>query len=167
MTIDDLRGLLAYNRWATGTLLDACDSLTPEQLSQPVGGSFGSLIATLQHMVGAEWVWLERFNGRSPGGFEGVQALTTLDALRRQWRDVWSGYDALLATGTTDGLRQPLAYRTFRGDAYEQPIGDMLQHVVNHGTYHRGQISMFLRLLGAAPPSTDLVIFQRRSTLTT
>ena len=109
MTIDDLRGLLRITGGPQARCSTRAIRSRPSSSRSQCGGSFGSLIATLQHMVGAEWVWLERFNGRSPGGFEGVQALTTLDALRRQWRDVWSGYDALLATGTTDGLRQPLA----------------------------------------------------------
>jgi uncharacterized damage-inducible protein DinB len=159
MTVDDLRRLHAYNLWATGALLDAADRATAEQLTQPLGSSFGTLLGTLQHMLGAEWVWLERFNGRSPASFPGADGLTTIAAIRRLWDEVSAGLDAVIAA--TPDLDRAVAYRTFKGDSFAQPLGDLLQHVFNHGSYHRGQVAMSLRLLGLPAPSTDLVAFQR------
>ena len=159
MTVEDLVRLYAYNRWATGRLFAAAAAATPEQLTQPLGGSFGTLLGTLQHMLGAEWVWLERFNGRSPAAFPGAEGLTTLEAIRRRWDEVSAGLDAVISA--TADLNRAVPYRTFKGDRFDQPLGDLVQHVVNHGTYHRGQVAMSLRLLGIAAPSTDLVAFLR------
>ena len=158
MSADELRRLHAYSRWATTQLLDACTTLTPEQLSRPIGGSFGTLLGTLRHMVGAEWVWLERFHGRAPRAFPAGDSLTTVADLRRQWDEVAAGLEAILSSADP---RRLVAYTTFRGDAFEQPLGDLLHHVANHATYHRGQVAMSLRLLGAASPSTGLVAFLR------
>jgi uncharacterized damage-inducible protein DinB len=158
MTVEDVVRLYAYNRWATGRLLDAAAAVTPEQLKQPLGGSFGTLLGTLQHMLGAEWVWLERFNGRSPASFPGSEELTTLEAVRRRWDDVSEGLDAVISAADPN---RSVPYRTFKGDRFDQPLGDLVQHVVNHGTYHRGQVAMSLRLLGIAAPSTDLVAVLR------
>jgi uncharacterized damage-inducible protein DinB len=159
MTVDDLRRLFAYNRWATGKLLDAAEGATAEQLIQPLGSSFGTLLGTLQHMVGAEWVWLERFNGRSPAAFANSDGLTTIAAVRRRWDEISAGLEAVISQAMD--LDRAVAYRTFKGDPFEQPLGDLLQHVFNHGTYHRGQVAMSLRLLCLPAPSTDLVAFQR------
>jgi uncharacterized damage-inducible protein DinB len=161
MTPRDLQRLIAFHRWATELLLDAAAPLTAEQLARPLGGSFGSLLATLQHMVGADWVWLERFHGRSPRSFEGVDALATIGQIHSRWTDVIDGLAAVAAGLTEAGAAREIHFTSFRGDPFRQPIGVLLQHVVNHGTYHRGQVAMSLRLLGLAAPSTDLVVFER------
>jgi len=164
MTTDDLRRLHAYNRWATMRLLDAGGSLPPALHWQHLGGSFGTLIGTFQHIVGADWVWLERFRGRSPRTFEGIDTLTTLEAIRARWEDVAAGLEGFVAGLGEESLQAPVAYTSFKGDAFSQPLGSLLQHVVNHGTYHRGQAAMMLRQLGAAVPSTDLSAFTRLDT---
>ena len=63
---EEIAGLYAYNRWANGRTLEACAALSPEELEKEVGGSFVSVLGTLTHVIGAEWVWLERWHGRSP-----------------------------------------------------------------------------------------------------
>jgi uncharacterized damage-inducible protein DinB len=161
VTTEDIRRLYAYNRWATTRLLDAAASLATSQLSQPIGGSFGSLIGIFQHMVGAEWVWLERFHGRSPRAFVGIDALTTLEPVRVRSAEVAAELAAFVEGLSGESLGRAVAYSSFKGDAFTQPLCDLLQHVVNHGTYHRGQAAMALRLLGASVPFTDLVAFHR------
>ena len=141
MTLDDLRRLNAYNRWANHRLLDVAGTLDPEHLTQPLGGSFGSLMATLRHVLGAEWTWLERFHGRSPRAFEAESTLGTLAAVRARWSSLDSEYAAFLdGLGEADVIRE-VAYRSFKGDAFRHPLGVLLQHVFNHSTHHRGQVS--------------------------
>ena len=62
-------------------------------------------------------------------------------------------------------MLQPLAYRDLKGRAYEQPLWQLILHVVNHGTHHRGQVSGFLRSLGHVPPPLDLVAYYRQQLL--
>lgn len=161
MTVQDIRRLYAYDRWATTRLLDAAASLTPDRLSQPIGGSFGTLLGIFQHVVGAEWVWLERFHGRSPQVATGTDALTTIDAVRARASEVAGALAAFVERLSEESLQDRVAYTSFQGDDFTHPLGGLLQHVVNHGTYHRGQAAMALRILGAEAPSTDLVAFQR------
>jgi uncharacterized damage-inducible protein DinB len=107
-------------------------------------------------------LWLERFHGRSPGRVEGLDALTSIAAVGGRADEVSEGLQAWAAALPPDALGRSVSYRSLRGDPFTMPLHDLLQHVVNHGTYHRGQIAMALRLLGAgAVPSTDFVIFQR------
>ena len=66
MTPEEIRTLFAYDAWANGRTLDACAALTPEQFTRDLGSSFRSVRDTLAHILGAQWIWLERFHGRSP-----------------------------------------------------------------------------------------------------
>jgi uncharacterized damage-inducible protein DinB len=162
MTLDDVRTLFAYDRWATAQLLDAARPLAPDLVSRPVGGSVGSLLGITTHMVGASWLWLERFHGRSPASVEGIDALTSIAAVRARTESVADGLQAYVAGLDPGALGTSVSYTSLKGDPFTMPLAELLLHVTNHGTYHRGQISMALRLLGAeAVPSTDFVIFQR------
>jgi len=161
MTLDELRRLNAYNGWANHRLLDAAARLDPEHLTQPLGGSFGNLMAIFRHVLGAESTWLERFHGRSPRAFEAEGALGTLAAVRARWATLDGEYAAFLdGLGEHDVARE-VAYRSFKGDPFRHPLGVLLQHVYNHSTYHRGQVTMSLRILGAEPVATDFVLYVR------
>lgn len=161
MDLDELRTLYAYNRWANARMLDAVSRLTSEQVHHPLGGSFGSLFATLTHMLGAEWVWLERFRGRSPHRFDGADALQRVGDVRARWLAVERDHGTLVASLTAATLEAAVSYTNFKGDGFTQPLSALLRHVVNHASYHRGQVTLMLRLLGAEAVSTDLVVFLR------
>ena len=76
-----LRELFAYNYWARDRQLEACAALSPEQFERPLGNSFSSMRDTLAHLVGAEWVWLERLRGRSPEALPAIEELLSLKAI--------------------------------------------------------------------------------------
>src|SRR2546428_8695929 len=77
--------LFDYNYWARDRQLEACATLTPEQFLRPLGNSFSSLRDTLAHLVGAEWIWLERWLGHTPRSMPAWE-LTTTAAVERRWR---------------------------------------------------------------------------------
>jgi uncharacterized damage-inducible protein DinB len=155
--LSTLRNFFAFGRWANRTTLDSVAALTPEEYARPIGGSFGSVQGTLLHLYGADWVWLERFHGRSPRAMPEGEDLTALDALARKWREVEAGQDAYLAALTQDRLEEALSYVAFSGDAFTRRLGDALLHLANHGTYHRGQVATLLRQLGKKAASTDFL----------
>lgn len=155
--LSTLRNFFAFSRWANRTTLDSVAALTPEEYARPIGGSFGSVQGTLAHLYGADWVWLERFLGRSPRAMPEGEDLTSLEALARKWREVEAGQDEFIATLTQERLAEPLSYVSFAGDAFTRRLGDALLHLANHGTYHRGQVATLLRQLGKKAASTDFL----------
>jgi uncharacterized damage-inducible protein DinB len=159
--IDEIRQLFAYNRWANRQMLDVAASFSAEELTRELGGSFASLHATLAHMAGAEWVWLKRWQGTSPEAMPVGWENSTLGELRAVWADIEDGQAAFLELLTDGRLKATIRYRTLTGAEYQGPLWQLLRHVVNHATYHRGQVATLTRQLGGVPPSTDLVRFYR------
>ena len=157
--LSTLRNFFAFGRWANRTILESVAALTPEEYARPIGGSFGSVRGTLVHLYGADWVWLERFLGRSPRAMPEGDNLAELEELARKWREVEAGQDAFIARLTQERLEEPLSYVAFSGDGFTRRLGDALLHLANHGTYHRGQVATLLRQLGHKPASTDYLRF--------
>jgi len=162
MSPEEMRVLYDYNAWANRRALDAASALTPEQFTQQLGSSFSSVRDTLAHICSGEWVWLERFEGRSPSAFpDSQQFAATVESLRTHWRAQEAALLAFVNTLTQERLDGILEYKTFKFGVYRNPLWQSMQHVVNHGTYHRGQITTMLRQLGAQPILTDLMHFYR------
>jgi uncharacterized damage-inducible protein DinB len=159
---DDLRRLFAYNRWANLRLLDAAEELTPEELGRRVESSFPSVLETLEHLLGAEWVWLTRWKGTNPTDFpEDAPAWKTVAAVRERWDRLWEEQREFLDRLSLERVESYITYRVFSGAEDEQVLGDLMRHVVNHATYHRGQLVTMLRQLGKEPPSTDFIRYLR------
>jgi uncharacterized damage-inducible protein DinB len=158
---DEIRQLYEYNSWANARVLEACAALSAEQRGRDLGTSHHSVHETLAHILGAEWVWLERWKGRSPTSLPAAHSFADLAQLRARWSVVEQDLLGFVrALGDSD-LDRKIEYRTTEGRPYTQPFREMLQHLLNHGTYHRGQVSAMLRQLGGKPASTDLIVFYR------
>jgi len=159
ISLEALREIYDYNFWARDQELAACAMLTEEQFTRPLGASFGSLRDTLKHLLSADWAWLERFNGRSPRGASWFKETQTLDAIRARWQTIETDMRAYLATLEPEALAQALTYQNVKGETWSYPLWQCLAHLANHGTYHRGQVTMALRQLGATPPGVDLLVY--------
>ena len=153
-----LRELFAYNYWARDRQLEACAALSQEQFQRPMSGSFPSLRDTLAHLVGGEWAWLERCHGRSPRSFPTAEEFPTLTAISERWRAVEHDFREYLAGLHEEALIQPLTYVGLTGETWTYPLWRALLHVVNHQSYHRGQVTTILKQLGVPPPPVDLLI---------
>jgi uncharacterized damage-inducible protein DinB len=161
MTVDDFRLLYEYNSWANRRTLDSCTPLTPEQFTRDMVSSFRSVRDTLAHIYGAEWLWLERWCERIPNALPSSADFPDLDALRARWEELERNLGTFIDSLTPAGLQRVIKYKNTRGTPFEGPLEPMLSHVVNHGTYHRGQVVTLLRQLGAKPVATDLIAFHR------
>jgi uncharacterized damage-inducible protein DinB len=163
MTRQDALTLVDYHYWARDRMIEAIEALTPEQYAKDLGSSFKSVRDTVVHTYGAEWNWYERWVGHSPTAFPDVTMFPDVAALRTAWktqeRNVRLLVDALASANELDRV---FKYRTFDGQETESVFSHMLQHVVNHATFHRGQVTTLLRQLGApAPKPQDLIRFYR------
>ena len=159
--LEEIQELYEYNRWANHRVLDATAALSPEQLTRDLGNSFPSVRDTLVHMMGAEWIWLSRWNGVSPSGPPTDIDVSTHSAIRAAWQRIESDQARFLDGLTAEHLRGVVHYRNMAGAAFANPLWQLMRHVVNHASYHRGQITTMLRQLGAGAVSTDLIVFYR------
>jgi uncharacterized damage-inducible protein DinB len=162
MTTGEVRELFAYDAWANALVFEAAAGLSEEQLVHSLASSFPSVGGTLAHMVGAEWVWLRRWLGESPGGFPDWVVKPVLADLRARLSAVEQECETFVASLCDGDLGRVVSYRNLAGQAFSDPLDGLIRHVVNHSTYHRGQVATQLRQLGLKPPSTDLIVFLRQ-----
>lgn len=161
MTLDEIHDLVAYTEWATARLIEALRRIPDAARRRRDDSAFGSLHGTFTHLIAAEWVWVERWHGRAAPAPPAWAGEASFDELLAHLDAVQAARAAFLRGLTEADLARPIAYRTFAGVESANPIGELVRHVVNHGTYHRGQISMRIRQLGDQPPSTDYIAWLR------
>jgi uncharacterized damage-inducible protein DinB len=163
MELSRAKELIDYHYWARDRLLDSVAVLDGEQLRRDLGSSFPSVRDTLVHLCLTEWIWHERWSGRSPAAPpRSASEFTDLAQIRELWREhelqIRSFVDAL----TGADMPRAIEYRLMSGQPGRSSFAEMIAHVVNHGTYHRGQITTMLRQLEAPPAkNTDLITFFR------
>lgn len=157
-----LTQLSAYNIWANQLLLDAINQLPEEKQKQELPSSFKSLYATVLHMLDAENIWWQRMKlqeriTRPSENFTGdmKEAGNALLNQNRQW-DEW------IKNANDHQLQHVFHYQNTKKEQFKQPIYQMLLHMLNHGTYHRGQLVNMMRQLGVDKiPGTDFITWSR------
>ena len=167
MDLIDIKHLFDYTEWANELAMEAAGKLPDEQLRRDFGISHKSIFGTLLHMAGAEWIWLERWNGRSPAKAEAWSQWTTescadLPTLKERWNGVVHNRKRYVSQLADSSLADELAFKLLSGDPSSMRLVHQMQHVVNHSTMHRGQVVGMIRQLGIDPPSTDLIFYVRR-----
>jgi uncharacterized damage-inducible protein DinB len=167
MDLTDIKHLFNYTEWANDLVREAAGRLSDDNLRREVGISHKSIFGTLLHMAGAEWIWLERWNGRSPRKDEAWSQWTPdscadLATLTERWSNVVARRDAYFSKLDESRLASELPFKLLSGDPSSLRLIDQMQHVVNHATMHRGQVVGMIRQLGIDPPSTDLLFYLRR-----
>ena len=162
MNIEDAITLLDYHYWARDRMFDSVALLTPEQYTRDLGSSFKSVRDTVVHTYGAEWIWYSRWTGSSPTTAPDPKAFPDVQAIRDAWKLQGEKTKLFVGTAGDANLARVFKYRTLAGQPAESVFWHMVQHIVNHATYHRGQVTTMLRQLGApAPQSQDLIAFYR------
>ena len=166
MNLSDIRHHFDYTEWANYLAMEAADELPDEDLRRDFGISHKSIFGTLTHMAGAEWIWLERWQGRSPAKAEAwsrwtPESCADLAALNDRWMEVIE-QRAQFVSGLDDArLDAELPFKLLSGDPSSMRLVDQMRHVANHATMHRGQVVGMIRQLGIEPPATDLLFYLR------
>lgn len=156
---DVARTHLAYTEWATARLLSAARELSPEELARDFGTANRSILGTLVHVFGADRVWLARLQGGAqewPGDYD-------IPGLESEWSALYARWQSWAAGLDSAALQARLSYLDLKGNAWVSPVWQIVLHVVNHGTHHRGQVAGFLRAMGRKPPVLDLIAYYRES----
>jgi len=152
---------LRYHKWATERVLSKCLELSADQLAQDLNVSFGSIYGTIAHLYQADSVWLNRLLGLPSGTPADYSAPGCTFELRDAWLPVQDKILAFAEGLGEDEWQRELSYKTFSGVPYQTPIWQMVLHVVNHGTHHRGQLTAMLRQLSIKPENLDLIAYYR------
>ena len=153
ITVDFVRKLFEYDAWANQQALASLSTVS-EAEERP-----RKLFA---HVIGAQHVWLARFENPAPPSAQPWPVLSVsecracIDELHGQWMKLLSGL-------TPEKLADSLVYRNTKGDEYRTPIGDVLMHLVMHSAYHRGQVAAAVRQAGGKPAATDYVVYVRKT----
>ena len=162
MTLRDIQTLYDYNYWAHHRILDVVALLTHEQFTKNLASSHGGLHGTMFHAMGAEEIWLKRWKGVSPVSFGRAEDFPDFQALRSHWESVEREMMAFVRDLKSDkDVERIITYKDLKGNEYAQPLHQLMQHLVNHSSYHRGQVVAMLRQVGAKPVGTDMVAFFR------
>jgi len=158
----DIRTLIDYHYWARDRVLQAAAPLAPDAFTRDLGSSFKSVRDTLTHTYSAEWAWCERWNGRSPTAHVSADSVPDVGTLRTRWSALEAEVRAVVTRKAADGLDGIVEYKMLNGEPRASVFWQMVQHVVNHASYHRGQATTMIRQLGGAPPeSMDLITYYR------
>jgi uncharacterized damage-inducible protein DinB len=163
MTIENFRQLADYNRWANLRLYGAALDMPEEVYRRPTGVFFGSLHGTLNHLLLTDRIWLRRLTGAGdhPDRLNAILYENRKDLLRARIAEDGRLIDVVASYGDAD-LIEAISYQTTSGKPYRQALQDILLHLFNHQTHHRGQAHACCSILtGAEPPSLDLLTFQR------
>lgn len=152
---------LQFNTWANTQLADLLRTVDDEIFFRENKSSFSSIATTVLHMWGAQHVWLKRLEGISLSAFPHMNVrdkTISLDGLVNSSEEI----QHLIESKGDNFLTAVYAYKNLKGDPFEDSVEDTLFHVVNHSTYHRGQVITMLREAGVTKVvSTDLIHYLR------
>jgi uncharacterized damage-inducible protein DinB len=166
MNKDDIQLLYEYGRWANSRVLQAVTALSNEQFTRDLGGSFRSVRDALVHIVGGEWGWLTYWKEPSPSSTFVTDLWTrhealfhpntfpNLAAVQSKWAEIEKEQAEFVNDVTNESLHRMLPLR-----GTQISLAHLMQHLANHSTYHRGQVALMMRQLGAKPLATDFHVF--------
>ena len=157
----EIQLLYEYDKWADGKLLEVIATLSADNYKKDLGSSFGGIHGTFVHILSANLVWLDRWRGKTPLPLK-VDELPSVEAVKKHWDTYGLEIKNFLLALTDETLNESLIYVDFKGNNFANLLYQLMQHKVNHSTYHRGQIVTMLRQLNVGAVSTDLITYIRQ-----
>jgi uncharacterized damage-inducible protein DinB len=159
MQVRDIQRLYDYNYWANQRVFAALEQLAPEQFTQTVAGSYGSVRNTLVHILSAEWGWLDRCGGPPRGAKLDANDFPTLASVTEAWSRVEAQMRAFVGGLSDEDLACEVEFALGAGPKRSMTRADLLQHAAIHAAHHRGQIALLVRELGGEPGGFDFLIY--------
>lgn len=154
---EQLASLFEYGAWSNQRLLAAAATLSEEQFTRKVLPGFGSVHLTFVHLVGAEVLWLARWQGQSPKTIMSPRELLNVTAIRERWEELIEERRANLLSQDEASLAVTVHWTNMRGQSFALLRWQVILHCANHSTHHRGEVAAMLTELGHEPESTDLL----------
>ncbi len=146
-----------YVSWANARYLAVAEGLTDEQLHRDLGHSWGNVHGTFVHMMSSEQVWLKRWHGQSPKGHLDPADYPSIQAVKMAWTGIEKEMRAYVEAQTSSGLQAVITYNNLGGQTFHVPLWQMLMHVANHETHHRGELAAMFALLEVPHPEDEVI----------
>jgi uncharacterized damage-inducible protein DinB len=159
MNAAEIRTYFAFNRWANDRILASCRVLGDDEFTRNLHNSHGGIRGTLVHTLWGEWVWYRRWIGESPKKMFEENEFADIAAIEAKWNELDQERRLFLGVITDEKLLSTFAYQNLKDERWEYTYLAAMQHVLNHSTYHRGQVVTLLRQLDKIPPVTDYLVF--------
>jgi uncharacterized damage-inducible protein DinB len=159
MILGFIRHLYQYNAWANRRILDAAGRVNPSQLQAGTILSFGSVLHTLVHIMSAQWLWLNRWQGLSPTAMLDPGLFPDLESLCSHWEKLEQETRDFVFSCTEADLLGVGSYRNFRGEVWSYPLWQQMLHQANHATQHRSEAAVILSGWDCSPGSMDFLFF--------
>jgi len=148
---------LRYSAWATRCVLESATALSEEELHRDLGNSYGGVHGAMTHIYQADAIWFDRLMGAPTGDLSRYEPSPDFS----EWLPLLDSYVKWAEALTPADWDRIAHYRNVKGEPFRTPIWQIVLHVVNHATYHRGQITTLLRQLGRVPVGMDLIMYYR------
>jgi uncharacterized damage-inducible protein DinB len=154
--MENIKTLFEYHNWATNRMLNYIEALCPEWFNKEVDSVFSSIRETMEHMYTVDKLWFDRLQGRM-GVNNNVSFINSSEAVV----EFNKLHILMLRFVKESNLKHTVYYKNSLGDAFENSVQDIYYHLVNHGTYHRGNITAMIRTMGSNSISTDFIFYLR------
>jgi len=160
MSLELIRGLYDYHRWANRRLYEVALALGEELASRDVGTQFSypTIRRMFGHLYGADRIWLARWTGETLKRIPGTE-FETLASIRAPWDALEREQRACVEGLSTADLDRIVEYKNADGRVLKAPFGPLLHHVANHATHHRSEIATMLTMVSDSPPDTGLATY--------
>lgn len=153
----------SFNLWADKKITDAVGLIDEERAKKELKSSFSSIHSTLIHMGNAQIIWLNRIKKKADPEIAVTDTSHTTGQIIRRLLNLSGEWEEFMLGTSEEGLLSPVTYKTTRGEEFTEPVFEIAMHVMNHATYHRGQIITMMRELGETVlPRTDFIEYARR-----
>jgi uncharacterized damage-inducible protein DinB len=146
-----------YTCWANHRYLKVAEGLTDEELHRRQGHSWDDVHGVLVHVLSSESVWLQRWRGESPKKHLDPKDFPTLPSLKERWAQAEAEMRLFIESQSGDSLQSLIAYSNFKGETFRVPLWQMLMHVVNHETHHRGELAAMFALMNVPHPEEEVI----------
>lgn len=157
--VDVLCTHLRYSSWASARIVQAASALSAEELTRDFKSADKHVLGTLAHVYAADRAWLGRIEGASPVRFIDPDVDIRLSVLQQAWPALlarWQAWAESLADASVG-----VSYKDLQGNTHTTPLWQIVLHVVNHASHHRGQAAAMIRAMGHTPPPLDLIRYYR------
>ena len=146
-----------YSYWANKRYLAVAEELPEKKLRGKQGHSWGDVYSVLLHMLSSETVWLRRWQGDSPKGHLDPNDYPTLNTVKEKWLQVERELRSFIERQSEEDLRREITYTNFAGQTFHVPLWQMLMHVPNHETHHRGELAAMFALMKVPHPEDEVI----------
>jgi uncharacterized damage-inducible protein DinB len=163
MNAKEITELFDYNLWANTRLFEAAAQLSTEQYLQDCKSSHGGIHGTLTHIVGAQKLWISRWRGTPENTILQGNDVSTLLDLISIWERVSSDTAEFLSSMNDQKVQEEFTITTTQGKKFVNTFQEMMLHLINHSSTHRGQVNAMIRQLGIRPPQIDLITYYRQN----